>query len=148
MMNRYDAGNLTVQSKKAQVEQTKRATEQATSNARAEQDFRDRHETLSDKLNKFIATVPVSMQVAGVPLALFVDNIRGRFKCSASAPALGKALRELGWTRTRQWRQESTGFAALWHGPATPNKRSSAAPDQLVAPTPAPSTINPTKETP
>ena len=109
------------------VDREQKQAMKAERDQHAQQSSNDRFTPLTARLQKLIDKIPLPIQHDGLSMALFVDNLRGKFRGQASAPALGKALRSLGWTRERKWRNESDGFSALWFPPDKPDKRATAA---------------------
>jgi hypothetical protein len=118
--------NLVAQRQAILAKHEQDRAKQAERDQHAEQSSNERFTPLTDRLQKMIDKIPLAIQRDGVPMALFVENLRGKFRGQASAPALGKALRSMGWIRTRQWRNESDGFSALWLPPDKPDKRATA----------------------
>ena len=82
----------------------------------AKQAVRERLSPLEDRLRRLLATIPVEVQREGLSLAELQKSLRGRWRGNCHPGELGAALRKLGLTRRRVWR-DGTGFRALWHSP-------------------------------
>ncbi|GAA4016656.1 hypothetical protein [Actimicrobium antarcticum] len=128
------ANNLAAQRQASLAKQEQDRAKRTERDQHAEQSSNERFIPLTDRVQKMIDKMPLPIQCDGVPMALFVENLRGKFRGQASAPALGKALRSMGWIRTRQWRNESDGFSALWFPPDKPDKRATAPLSQPATP--------------
>ena len=82
---------------------------------------RDRLVPLDVRLRRLLATVPAEVQREGLSLPTLVTSLKGRRGGTCHTGELGKALRQLGWTRTRCWRGgEAGGFSARWYPPSEP----------------------------
>lgn len=116
-MSLIKSTNLALARQQSMVEREQRTAEATLVRARKAQSFRERMTPLPDRVRRFAVTIPASVKLEGVPIALFVDNLAGKYRGHANAADVGKALRSLGWNRTRAWRNESNGFSALWFPP-------------------------------
>jgi hypothetical protein len=103
-----DLAGLTTHNQAAQE------AEQQTRAQQAEQEARDRMTPLEQRLKALLRDVPESLQSEGLSLPVIQTMLRGRWRGNAHPGDVGRALRHLGFTRTRRWRGESIGFQALW----------------------------------
>ena len=79
---------------------------------------RDRLVALDVRLTRLLATIPADVQRDGLSLPTLRTMLRGRRGGGCQSGELGLALRRLGWTRTRCWRDgDDVGFSALWYPP-------------------------------
>ncbi len=72
---------------------------------------------LVDRLERLLNSLPDNEISIPRPLEWFRIRLRGRGGKGAHPGELGAALRKLGWTRKRSWRQASEGFQSLWFPP-------------------------------
>jgi hypothetical protein len=124
-MSNLFANNLAMQRQRTATDEQQRASK-AEREEQEKQSWHGKMQTYDVRIAKFITTVPESVQRDGLPMALFIANLKGKYKGQANAPDVGKALRSMGWIRTRQWRNESDGFSALWLPPVKPDKPATA----------------------
>ncbi len=75
---------------------------------------RERLTPLEDRLARLLATIPPEVLDEGLRLPTLQAALRGRWRGNCHPGDLGAALRKLGFTRQRRWRDEA-GFQALWH---------------------------------
>ena len=61
--------------------------------------------------------MPESVKANGLSLPALQQMLKGRWRGKAHPRELGMALRKLGYVRTRSWRADEVGFAALWRHP-------------------------------
>lgn len=115
--------NLATARQHAVAEHDKQRAASIEQEACRKQDWLDRMRPLHERLAKFIASIPQSVQADGMPIALFVNRLKGTYRGQANARDVGLALRKLGWRRVRRWRGQDAGFSALWFPPSAPAKR-------------------------
>jgi hypothetical protein len=77
------------------------------------QAVRERLTPLEDRLVRALATIPLELQREGLSLTSLQAALRGRWRGNCHPGELGTALRKLGFTRRRQWR-DGAGLRALW----------------------------------
>ena len=75
---------------------------------------------LHTRLQKLLATLPLSAQRQGLSLLDLQARLRGRKGGLPHIGELGAAMRRLGWQRRRAWSNEDTAFSSKWY-PADPN---------------------------
>jgi hypothetical protein len=77
---------------------------------------------LKERVAKLLACIPDELKTEGLPLEYIRSRLAGvtRGK-NARADAVGRAMRQLGWTRKRYWRQSREGFHSRWFPPAKTN---------------------------
>ena len=101
-----------------EADQARRAAEVELNRAAEATSARDRLVPLDVRLRRMLATIPVKVQREGLSLPTLVTSLKGRRGGICHTGELGRALRQLGWTRKRCWRGgEAGGFSALWHPP-------------------------------
>jgi len=88
--------------------------QQQTQAQQAEQDARERLTPLEQRLKRVLAEIPKNIQAEGLSLPVIQTMLRGRWRGNAHPGDVGRALRHLGFTRSRRWRGEAIGFQALW----------------------------------
>ena len=69
---------------------------------------------LDQRLKIVLEDMPESIKISGVSLPALQQMLKGRWRGNAHPGELGAALRKLGYIRTRCWRRDEVGFAALW----------------------------------
>ena len=69
---------------------------------------------LEQRLKRVFDDMPKSVKANGVSLPALQQMLKGRWRGNAHPGELGAALRKLGYLRTRCWRGDEVGFAALW----------------------------------
>jgi hypothetical protein len=106
----YIAG-LNAMAEVGRAEANARREAEACASAQA---ARERMTPLEDRLGRLLATIPREVQAEGLSLASLQASLRGRWRGNCHPGDLGTALRRLGFTRRRQWRDEA-GFQALWY---------------------------------
>lgn len=79
--------------------------------------FVQRGMPLTTRLKAAIAAMPETERNTPRPLEFFAERLRGRQRLSPHRGELAAALRALGWTRKRCWRDAEGGFRAYWHAP-------------------------------
>jgi hypothetical protein len=72
---------------------------------------------LVDRLERLLNSLPNNELTLPRSLEWFRIRLRGRGGKGAHPGELGAALRKLGWTRKRSWRQASEEFQSLWFPP-------------------------------
>ncbi len=77
------------------------------------QAVRERLTPLEDRLARVLATIPLELQREGLSLSSLQAALRGRWRGNCHPRELGTALRKLGFTRRRRWR-DGAAFCALW----------------------------------
>ena len=70
---------------------------------------------LEQRLKRLLDDMPESVKANGVSLPVLQQMLKGRWRGNAHPGELGMALRKLGYLRTRSWRGDEIGFAALWN---------------------------------
>jgi hypothetical protein len=93
----------------AAAEQARRAERQRAVMA----DARERLRPLDERLTAVLRDIPAELQAEGLSLATLQDRLRGRWRGNCHPGELGTALRRLGFTRERRWR-DGEGFRAVW----------------------------------
>ena len=116
--------NLAVARQQSAIERERQIAEKALATIKKEQSFRERMTPLPIRVRKFAATIPAAVQLQGVPMAVFVDNLAGKYRGHANPGDIGRALRSMGWIRIRKWRSEHDGFTALWYPPVSEQQKS------------------------
>jgi hypothetical protein len=79
-----------------------------------EQQWRDSNRPLVARLRDLLATIPIEVQRAGLPLRDLQPRLKGRKGKMCDHAELGAALRSLGFRRDRRWSQPDQGFRAVW----------------------------------
>jgi hypothetical protein len=69
---------------------------------------------LESRLGRLLRTIPLDVQRQGLSLATLQASLRGRSRGNCHPGELGEALRKMGFTRERRWR-DGDGFRALWY---------------------------------
>lgn len=95
---------------RGQADEARRQREEA-------EQFAQRTMSLPDRLKRIIANLPETERDAPRPLEFFAERLRGRQRLTPHRGELAGALRSLGWTRRRCWRESEGGFRAYWHPP-------------------------------
>ena len=72
---------------------------------------------LVDRLRRLIATLPPEVRQQPQSIEFYAERLRGRQKPTPQRAELARCLRQLGYTRSRKWRQSADGFRALWYAP-------------------------------
>lgn len=96
------------------------ARDQADEARRQQEDaeqFAQRTTPLPDRLKRIIANLPETERDVPRPLEFFAERLRGRQRLTPHRGELAGALRALGWTRKRCWRESEGGFRAYWPPP-------------------------------
>jgi hypothetical protein len=76
--------------------------------------WRDANRPLIARLRDLLATIPIEVQRAGLPLRDLQPRLKGRKGKMCDHAELGAALRSLGFRRHRLWSQPDQGFRAVW----------------------------------
>lgn len=74
---------------------------------------RERLRPLDERLAAVLRDIPAELQAEGLSLAALKERLRGRWRGNCHPGELGTALRRLGFTRERRWR-DGEGFRAVW----------------------------------
>lgn len=64
---------------------------------------------LTDQIEALMRSLPPAQRNRPWTMQEFVVRLHGRYKQSPCAGSVGIALRQLGWTRTRDWSQGGEG---------------------------------------
>jgi hypothetical protein len=102
----------------AYIEQLKAAVaaERANNNQKRRENLRaarERLRPLDERLTAVLRDIPAELQAEGLSLAALQERLRGRWRGNCHPGELGAALRRLGFTRERRWR-DGEGFRAVW----------------------------------
>lgn len=89
-------------------------TQPAPSDTAAVQDWREANRPLIARLRDLLATIPIDVQRAGLPLRDLQTRLKGRKGKTCDHGELGSALRSLGFHRDRRWSHGDQGFRAVW----------------------------------
>jgi hypothetical protein len=82
-------------------------------------EFRDRMTPVITRLRRFIATVPESERQP-CHITFFSEAIKPRWSGKHAAQRdVAEALRQLNFSRRREWTASEGGFRSLWHWPAS-----------------------------
>lgn len=90
------------------------------------EEFREKMTPVITRLRRFIATVPESERQP-CHITFFSEAIKPRWSGKHAAQRdVAEALRQLNFSRRREWTASEGGFRSLWHWPAsTPNSNQS-----------------------
>ena len=77
-----------------------------------------RHTPMAERLARLIRQLPEDQRHQPRSLEFFQQALAPRYRGRRAHPAhVAQGLRDLGWTRRRQWRSTEEGFRAMWHPP-------------------------------
>lgn len=77
-------------------------------------EYRERTRPLTDRLRDLLTTIPPEIIAEGLSLRELQPRLRGRKGRACHHAELADALRALGFTRRRYWKDGRTGFNARW----------------------------------
>ena len=84
-----------------------------------------RHTPVAERLARLIRQLPEDERHQPRSLEFFQQALAPRYRGRRAHPAhVAQGLRDLGWTRRRQWRSTEEGFRAVWHPPTVPTRDS------------------------
>lgn len=72
---------------------------------------------LFERLQRLINTLSPEERQQPQSIEFFAERLRGRTRPTPNRGEIGRCLTQLGYTRSRQWRQSANGFRATWHAP-------------------------------
>lgn len=101
----------------AEAAQRAHAEANAARKAETVQRLCDRTKPLPQRVRRVLAEIPPEVASQGIQLRAVAQMLRGKYRGHAHAGEVAAALRQLGWTRARNWSDSADGFRALWYPP-------------------------------